>query len=154
LRTVKWHANGELALASDSEVYLLDAREASDAFHGTPVPLNNLGQVAKVFSIPSVSLSTAYSTNVTQLVSSRWSVSLLTTRTMRLPQSLSIRSFGYGRSKSSTLFGKVPSQGKASLRQSMYSMSESLLVASKAQFSNCLPRSPLPFFQRLGSSAA
>ncbi|QRV89521.1 inactive protein kinase [Ceratobasidium sp. AG-Ba] len=53
LRTVKWHAGGELALASEREVYLLDAREAADAFHGSPVPLNSLGQVAKVFNIPS-----------------------------------------------------------------------------------------------------
>ncbi|KAG9092080.1 hypothetical protein FS749_016017 [Ceratobasidium sp. UAMH 11750] len=53
LRTVKWHAAGELALASEREVYLLDAREAADAFHGSPVPLNSLGQVAKVFNIPS-----------------------------------------------------------------------------------------------------
>ncbi|CEL55215.1 hypothetical protein RSOLAG1IB_01223 [Rhizoctonia solani AG-1 IB] len=71
LRTVKWHANGELALASDSEVYLLDAREASDAFHGTPVPLNNLGQVAKVFSIPSplVSFTFDYSNNAIATIS-------------------------------------------------------------------------------------
>jgi hypothetical protein len=55
LRTVKWHAAGELALASERELYLVDAREAADAFHGSPVPLNSLGQVAKVFSIPSVS---------------------------------------------------------------------------------------------------
>ncbi|KAG8694949.1 hypothetical protein FRC09_009498, partial [Ceratobasidium sp. 395] len=52
LRTVKWHAAGELALASEREVYLLDAREAADAFHGSPVPINSLGQVAKVFIIP------------------------------------------------------------------------------------------------------
>ncbi|CAE6515628.1 unnamed protein product [Rhizoctonia solani] len=71
LRTVKWHANGELALASDREVYLLDAREAADAFHGQPVPLNNLRQVAKVFSIPSplVSFTFDYSNNAIATIS-------------------------------------------------------------------------------------
>ncbi|EUC64992.1 WD40 repeat-containing nuclear protein, putative [Rhizoctonia solani AG-3 Rhs1AP] len=71
LRTVKWHANGELALASDREVYLLDAREAADAFHGQPVPLNNLRQVAKVFGIPSplVSFTFDYSNNAIATIS-------------------------------------------------------------------------------------
>ncbi|QRW17722.1 inactive protein kinase [Rhizoctonia solani] len=71
LRTVKWHINGDLALASDREVYLLDAREASDAFHGTPVPLNNLGQVAKVFVIPSslISFTFDYSNNAIATIS-------------------------------------------------------------------------------------
>ncbi|KAJ1307317.1 hypothetical protein OPQ81_001424 [Rhizoctonia solani] len=71
LRTIKWHANGELALASDREVYLLDAREAADAFHGQPVPLNNLRQVAKVFGIPSplVSFTFDYSNNAIATIS-------------------------------------------------------------------------------------
>ncbi|KAG8763393.1 hypothetical protein FRC11_004161, partial [Ceratobasidium sp. 423] len=71
LRTVKWHANGELALASDREVYLLDAREAADAFHGQPIPLNNLRQVAKVFPIPSplVSFTFDYSNNAIATIS-------------------------------------------------------------------------------------
>ena len=57
LHAVKWHPqHSELvAVASETQLFLINIAEALQMFSGEPIPQSELHRVARIFSTPSVS---------------------------------------------------------------------------------------------------
>ena len=58
LHAVKWHPQQPdlVAVASATNVYLLNIADAAHAFGGDPISQHELHRVGQVFSVPSVSI--------------------------------------------------------------------------------------------------
>lgn len=56
LHAVKWHPQlpDLLAVASDTNLYLINISDAAHIFAGEPIPQMELNRVGTVFSVPSV----------------------------------------------------------------------------------------------------
>lgn len=57
LHSVKWHPQQPdlVAVASDTNVYLVNIADAAHAFGGEPISQVDLHRVGQIFSVPSVS---------------------------------------------------------------------------------------------------
>lgn len=58
LQSVKWHPKQRdtLAVASGSNIFLLELGIVARTFRGSPLPLTELHRIANVFFVPSVCL--------------------------------------------------------------------------------------------------
>lgn len=63
LHSVKWHPKqpDTLAVASETKMYLLDLADAARTFRGEPLPQGELNRISQVFSVPSVSPTSSFS---------------------------------------------------------------------------------------------
>ena len=57
LHAVKWHPREPdyVAVASETNVYLVNISDALQVFGGDPIPQSELQRVAQIFNVPSVS---------------------------------------------------------------------------------------------------
>ncbi len=58
LHAVKWHTQQPdlVAVASETNLYLINIADAHHIFGGEPIPQSELHRVGQVFSVPSVSV--------------------------------------------------------------------------------------------------
>lgn len=56
LHSVKWHPQQPdmVAVASDSNIYLININDARSMWQGDPIPQSELARVSQIFSVPSV----------------------------------------------------------------------------------------------------
>lgn len=82
LHAVKWHPRQPdlVAVASETNVYLLNIADAAHVFGGEPISQNELHRVGQIFSVPSVSVCIPHSEELSELMRV-FSRSLLSTTT-------------------------------------------------------------------------
>lgn len=62
LHAVKWHPRDPdlVAVASETNVYLLNIADAAHIFGGEPIQQSELHRIGQIFSVPSVSFFLSY----------------------------------------------------------------------------------------------